>query len=149
MIGPWYRSRLFWFGLLVLLFLLWGWADWRGALSLTAKVGNSRLAIGNQAGALRIAWRSAPAGPAAFTIAGRKGTRAPDHIHLFPPAFKHSEVNLSASFGGGRFTTVAIAYWFLILVYLPLWLGTLAGWQRRKARLIRASAAGRNVSNQT
>jgi hypothetical protein len=138
MISPWYRSRLFWFGLLGLLFLLWGWADWGLPSSLTAKLGNSRLVVGNQAGTLRIAWQSDPASPAGFTISGHTGTRAPDHIRLFPPAFRHSEVNLSAPFGGGH-STIRIAYWFLVLIYLPIWLVALAGWQRDRDRRVKLS----------
>jgi len=133
MIRPWYRSRLFWLGIPGLLFLLWGWVDWSAPPSLTVKIGNSRVIAGNSAGALRMVWATNPSGTG-MAISGRTGTRAPDLINPFPPAIRHWKVNLP---GGSRFITVTIGYWFLIIVYLPLWLGVLAGWQRHKVRLVK------------
>ena len=140
MIRPWRRSRLFWFGLLGLFFLLWGWADWSPSHTLTAKVGHSRLTIGNHACTLKITRQSIFTGTPGFTISGRTGTRAPDHIVLFPASLERSEVPLVyPSFASGRLKVVAIAYWFLLLIYLPLWLGAITAWQRRKARLVKSS----------
>jgi len=130
-------SRLFWLGLPGLLFLLWGWVVWISPPSLTATIGNSRLTVGNWAGTLRVVWETRGGTPGGFTVSGRTGTRAPDLIDPFPPAIRYSKVNLP---GGNRFVTVSIAYWFLIIVYLPLWLGTVAWWVRRKARLLKTSA---------
>lgn len=136
MIRPRHRSRVFWLGIPGLLFLLWGWIDWSSPPSMAVRIGTSRLTVGNWAGVLRMVWVTDPGG-SGFAISSRTGTRAPDLINPFPPAIRHSRVNLP---GGNRFMTVSIAYWFLILLYLPLWLGVAAGWQRHKVRLPRSPA---------
>jgi hypothetical protein len=140
MIRPWYRSRLIWLGMPGLLFLLWGWVDRSPSSLLTAKGSKLRLTTGNRTGTLTVAWETRPGGSGDFAISGRTGTGTPGSIPLFPPAIQHWKVDLSGFPGGGSATTVKVAYWFLIIVYLPLWLGVLAGWQRRKGRLLKSPA---------
>jgi hypothetical protein len=137
MIRPWCRSRLFWLGLPGLLFLLWGSVDWSAPRSFTAQIGDFRLTIGSGARTTRITCMTAPAG-SGFAIAGRTGTPASDLISPLPQAVRLSKVDLPR---GSRFVSLKVAYWFLVLLYLPLWLGGLAGWQRHKRRLLQAPLA--------
>ena len=131
---PWYRSRLFWLGVPCLLFLFWGWFA-KSRVWGEVKVGSYRLAIGNTEGQLRILFTGSSRG---FVIAGRQGTsHQARESSLIPSAIKLTVLDFS---GGWHLTNLRLAYWFLLLLYVTSWSALLVAWQRRKARLLKASA---------
>jgi hypothetical protein len=134
---PFYRSRLFLLGLPGLAFLLWAWlADPFSSVSLDR--GTSRVTVSSGRRQVRIVTYTS-AGP--ITVAGHTGTAShrPSPAPLFPPAVKRTVLVDSVS--DMRITYLSIASWLLLLVYLGAWAALLTGWQRRKARLMKASSA--------
>jgi hypothetical protein len=136
MIRPWYRSWLFWFGLPGLAMLWWLWLD-TPARHFEVKVmgGNSCLRVADSSRLLEIGWTRDSTLYLPSKVEVIHLMRTEDR--LFPPA-------LWLSSYGGEHDQVRkwfVAYWLLILGYLPLWLGSVAWWQRRKERLLKASAA--------
>ena len=137
MIRPWYRSWLFWFGLPGLAMLLWLWLD-TPARHFEVKVmgGNSCLRVADSSRLLEIGWTRDSSLSSPLKVEGFHLIR--DQDRLFPPALWLS------AYGGDhdQIRKWFVAYWLLILAYLPLWLGGVAWWQRRKKRLLKASTAG-------
>ena len=138
MIRPWYGSWLFWFGLPGLAMLLWLWLEnplrhfevramWRDRCWYAAD--SSRL--------LEIGWNARPSVYSPLNFDVHQELRAVDR--LFPPALWLSSYGDASDWDRKWF----IAYWLLILGYLPLWLGSVAWWQRRKHRLSAAGMTGR------
>jgi hypothetical protein len=152
MIRPWYRSRLFWLGLPGLVFMLWLWlakagqsfhfghAKTTGAAEMTYRV------IGASAGSIfQNTSRSYYNGslPLGFYWGGRglhgsgSGLDPDEPVTYFPRPFG---IIREARFQReGR--KIQLAWWVVISTYMAVWLGALAGWQRRKARLSRRAAA--------
>lgn len=132
----WWRSRLFWFGLPGFLFLLWGWfAIPRTAANITLRGSDRYVVLGH---ASRIAFcyfapleRVPPKWKPGTTV--HTGTfDLPEMVHpTFPRAIK-VDIGQRGGFN------VYIAYWLLILIYLPLWLGSLRWWQRKKVARLEA-----------
>jgi hypothetical protein len=153
-IRPWYRSRLFWLGLPGLLFLLWGWlADPLAVSGVTVTLGDYRLTVGDWSRVGRISWEVYGSGgrlsaQGIRTFSGRLGGSVPvdegevRDRQAFPPAFRYEvQEDHSTPVGLRRIPQVRVAYWLLLLLYLPAWGALLAGWQRRKSRLLNLHAA--------
>ena len=138
MIRPWHRSRLFWLGIPVLVFLLWGWLGFTGTDFL--------LSFHHGKGDLwGLVWGS-----------GHYG------VHLSTPRFQGRGYGYSIDFEKDlweRGTVVfaeqwtyysglkeqssvpdwhrlEVACWVVVLAYVALWFTLLILWQRRKARLM-------------
>ena len=133
---PLYRWKSFWFGILILLFLAWGWIRSMGSGDYIAIDGKlEELARLDQSGGyIAVVWESdtpifsLPEMPVAWMF-GR------DHARWFPKAFKHD-----SPVDGWR--SVAIAHWCLILLFLLTWGAWLAWrWRRLRCRPISTSAA--------
>lgn len=144
MIRPWYRSRLFWLGLPGLVFMLWLWL---------AKAGQS-FDVG-------YTWNIWPAETTTRSIGISDGslyqvTNTNSYGATGPPTvgFHGSEVGLDPDepvtyfphrpFGLIReddYWKTWLAWWVVISAYTAVWLGAVAGWQRRQARLSRRAAA--------
>jgi hypothetical protein len=136
----WYRSRVFWFGLPGLVLLMFMWFGYpRSFHEAQWDTHHVRRSVGFGEGAVGFYvhtnshWRGIEdisRGPG-FHLDGyevESGEEAP----LFGPAF-HSGSRVD-SFRG--YTTVEFSLWFIVLLYLVLWLGTLVWWQRRRYRSI-------------
>lgn len=136
MIRPWYRSRLFWLGLPGLVFLCFSWG--RGGANTTSiwwsgSRGALTLCDDNQR--LEISWIEGLKG-FGFQIQSDSAHPEVDALHRLSPL----QVRRFPEYHFPK-VSVLVAYWMLLLLYLVVWLGALAGWQRRKARLIRRAAA--------
>lgn len=143
MIRPWYRSRLFWLGLPGLVFLLWLWL---AKADQIIYLGHTRI---TRAGAPTTRWIGAGAGSIYqitysnhFDPSLKRGFHwglDPDgpltYIPLRPFGIYHKTVD------PGEYRETRLAWWVVISAYTAVWLGTVAGWQRRKARLSRRAAA--------
>jgi hypothetical protein len=141
MIRPWYLSRLFWLGIPGLVFLLWAWlADPRPPASLTLTTSAYRLNLDSRKRQLMIQWEANRTD--GFVIGGRQGTPASGipSARFFPPAVTHRTLDFSAPPDRHRVNFLEIAYWFLLLLYLAAWGLPLLAWQRRRSRLLKASA---------
>jgi hypothetical protein len=142
MIRPWYRSRLFVLGIPGLLFLLWAWlADPHPPSSLTLTTPAHHLNLDSRQRQLVIQWEDNRTD--GFVIGGRRGTAAAGtpSPRLFPPAVGHRTLDFSAPPDRHRVNFLGIAYWFLLLLYLAAWGLLLLVWQRRRSRLLKASAS--------
>lgn len=146
MIRPWYRSRLFWLGLPGLLFMLWLWlvkADYSFSFSYTAITGPAKSttrSIITHNGTIYqgTSWDSGP---------GRSGFRW-SAVHRPRPVFKVPdrpfEIERGTTDGPGghsEYREIWLAWWVAVSAYTAVWLGSVAGWQRRKAQLSRRAAA--------
>ena len=124
---PLYRWKSFSFGILILIFLGWGWVRSMGAGDYLAINGSfdEVLRIDQSGGCIAVVWLlpnpifSLPEVPLSKMF-GETDAR------WFPPPLKHwSPVDGWAS--------VAVAHWFLILLFLAAWGGWLAWrWRRMK-----------------
>jgi hypothetical protein len=138
MIRPWYRSRLFWLGFPGLLFLLWaaglaksswpsysyvsatqqviaGWNHRKGMIVCVRPISVPRVQQG---------FRTFP-----YLMEYPWITNVPG----WPPPFASRRTE--DSWNG------FVAAWSLLPCYLGVWLTMTMWWQRRKARLVKASAA--------
>ena len=144
---PWHRSRLFWLGLPILIFLLWAWflLDSYWLLRWTRPLGHTQLSY--QAGAIFIDHITIepppPGGPISieYNPPGAQGfTHQTGPVsrlqrkyftwplsHQFAPTFPGSPYHLTRK--------ITLPFWLLVPLYLTTWLTTLALWQRRKHRL--------------
>ena len=134
MIRPCYRSRLFWLGIPGLVFLLWSWFAYpRRGMDLIWAGTDRWMCLRDNGRHIFIAYQALPPpGKPGFVI--RQDTCGPEQVDpLLPPAIKWRT--------GLQGFNLVVAYWTLLLIYLPAWLAALASSQRRKARLSRRSAA--------
>jgi hypothetical protein len=135
---PFYRSRLFWLGVPPLVFLVWCWVV---SFDFSKAFGMGGRGYG-------------------FSFISRDGAIQPHAGLGFPQEFwfeRHSEPLGS---GGGTWFPPAIrlakasedpfdadnqpftvAYWAVIILYLPAWLGSHLWWQRRTSRLLKLHVA--------
>ncbi|MCW1916880.1 hypothetical protein OJ996_25045 [Luteolibacter sp. GHJ8] len=122
-----HRSKLFWFGLIGGIFLLWAWSDsrnrsasasWQGhQLGFSASSYASQLNLGQADGSMRI---------------GNPGVRlyrnhTPNRHGWFKP-IRFYEATVS----GGTSRSAALPYWVLALLYAAAWGG--AGFYRHRRR---------------
>ena len=140
-----YRCRLFWLGLLVLVFYLWAWADSRWFRSWVSweAPGRSLVFVYTDScvgfSAMKAPFlRASPAGEFGW---GRntaednpfydpaKATLPP----IFPAAFGHSVWTLDN--GKEREETWEVAWWVIVGAHTTAWIGLLIFWQRRKELL--------------
>lgn len=126
--SPWYRSRLFWFGLPGLLFLLWIW------LGLLRKEAGIRW--GNDHADYFLGWGQATiaagiikhppsvGGPPEVGFRAESEDLPADEetvIFVFPPVWAPEDR-----------TMIDVANWLVLVVYLIIWVSALVIWQRRK-----------------
>ncbi len=133
MIRPIYRWKSFWFGVLVIAFLGWGWARSRQDLDgVFLNAGPFAIIASQNTGIVDLIWSSL------FTHPGPKGL---SWFHegaitfggpLFPKAV-HWETH------DGQIQLI-VAHWFLILLFLLPWSGWLA-WRWRRLRSISQTSA--------
>ena len=137
MIRPWYRSRLFWLGLPGLVFLLW--------LSSACPPRLLMMERGDHAYGMAV---GVDDGVRLFSLESKDGgfSRSlyfddPSSLQKVPPGppIRFTNAGSNKAFGFTR-TDGVVAYSLVIPLYLVFWIGPLAGWQRRKARRLRASA---------
>lgn len=148
MIRPWYRSRLFWFGLPVLVFFLWSWADSRRFESWISREERGRTLVFRQAeGAVSfLVVRYAAVRPSASGFNAARSAVEADPFYdpskapqWFGPAFYHWVWDIDD--GAERQETWEVGWWVITAGYLVVWSGMLVFWQRRKACLMRTSAS--------
>ena len=145
MIRPWYRSRLFWLGLPGLVFMGWLWlakADQSFFFSHTAITGpteSTTRSIGAKDGSIyqRTSWNS-------YGVGGRvgfhwRGFHGSGRSTYFPR--RPFGIVRVTTYHVGHDREIALAWWVVVSAYTAAWLGAVAGWQRRKARLSRRAAA--------
>jgi hypothetical protein len=131
---PFYRSRLFWCGLPVLIFLTWVWLGTRPHF-VWAQHGSRALLVlvGTDSGTYRLAWTRRLSPTIRFTATGfRKVTSTQKPAPLFPAAIGHQTDETP---GIRRSTEIRIAHWLAVASYLVLWLTACGLWQYRKRRL--------------
>lgn len=129
MTSPWYRSRLFWFGLPGLLFLGWMWAGYQARLVHMGWIGGG--------GNYSLGWGG---GQVTGSFTSRRDMSPMTEDGFFLSEIPIDPADGQSFFPPAIFTTegwagIALANWFLMAVYLALWLGGLVLWQRRKQRL--------------
>jgi hypothetical protein len=149
MIRPWYRSRLFWLGLPGLVFLLWLWLAQAGQVfafghhAINGTSESTLRTIGASEGSIYqittryhyglgarhgFHWRGFNDSGAG--LAPKRGTYFPRPFAIIRrPLWRreHREIRL--------------AWWVAVFAYTAVWLGAVAVWHRRKARLSRRAAA--------
>ena len=126
---PFYHSLLFWLGLPMLVFLLWGWGTSYRACSGAEFPLPHNWGIGQIAGEVHAVWN-----PDALPDWRRFRT-----WHVETLGMKTGETNvpftLSNQAAPHRYAT--IPYPAVVLAYVAAWGLALAGWQRRKSRLLK------------
>jgi hypothetical protein len=146
-----HRSRFFLIGLLPIVLLLWAWADSMGATTMWQRSSRDlRTSIVNDRSKIMIAWTDAGPGtsgkyspfvpehplgnlrrrPDREDKVARKLFPDPDYLKLPSPV--SSKVFRLSHY-------LALPHWFLLVLYLPLWLG-LSYW-RSRSKLKRLAAA--------
>jgi hypothetical protein len=141
MIRPWHRSRLFWLGLPGLVFMLW-LAKARESLSLhhtgiTGHRESTRRSIGTSDGLIYQATSRtsfAVSGPEEIGFHGSVEALDPERPTCYFPLRPFGIIREN------EYREIWLAWWAAIPAYAAVWLGALAGWQRRKARLSRRTA---------
>ena len=144
MIRPWYRSRLFWLGLPGLVFMLWAWGD-------STRHVSSLSWASNVWGFYARTWGNSLELDLYHSV--YPGMRSNLDFYRWPLSRLSTPVEHPLFPAGVRFGTshnasnglttriLVIALWLMITAYTAVWLGALACWQRRKARLSRRAAA--------
>ncbi len=127
MIRPWYRSLLFGFGVLGLVFLLWGWQD--SGKAIRAMTWNGRGAarqVEQWDGSIRVLYVPDPA------LYGGRMRRPGFHRSEMPAAYREgwhlgpfAFVPLFPSLEDPR-RVMRIPYWVAVGLYLIAWLAALA-----------------------
>ena len=143
MIRPWYRSRLLWLGLPVLVSLLWSWADSRRFRSRVSwQTPNRFFVLEQRDSCLGFGWVSSPvfADGAGDFDWGREEASKADPFYdpseppppIFRPPFGHwiSTVDQDSK----SVEDWEVAWWVVVSAFTFVWLGTLVIWQRRKLR---------------
>lgn len=137
MIRPFYRSRLFWLGLPGMVFLLWGWI---AGINASLEYFQPATRYGVQAGHSKLSFYSSnhpaeffhyPAGTWDFRVhsEARGSLLAPGIVWVDERVLGY----------GAR--GIEIAAWTIFLTYIVIWMSSLAGWQRRKSRLLKLHAS--------
>lgn len=136
---PFYRSRMFWFGLPGLLFLLWAWMDsirYATSIWCSGKVG------------IRVTQTS---GNAAFDVwryshfvgapdLGMNRTATTDDAARMRAKLL-AEVDLNWYLADAKPHSSSIHHKVVVLAYVTAWILTLALWQRRKSRISKLHTA--------
>lgn len=153
MIRPWYRSRLFWLGLPGLVFMLWLWlakADQVFAFghhAITGSTGSTFRSISTSDGSinqttLRYNWVSRARRGFHWRGFHHSGAGlAPEKITYFPRPFAIIRKTSWPVEEALVQREIRLAWWVVISAYTAVWLGAVAGWQRRKARISQRAAA--------
>jgi hypothetical protein len=157
MIRPWYRSRLFWLGVPGLVFMLWLWLAKAGQSFsfgytwVTSPRETTTLSIGTSDGSIfqgtsRTSYNIS--GPSRVGFHGSEVGLDPDHPVIYLPSrpfgIRRTSVAPNWFYGwtdAKEIREIWLAWWVVISAYTAAWLGAVAGWQRRKARLSRRAAA--------
>jgi hypothetical protein len=158
MIRPWYRSRLFWLGLPGLLFLCWAWNRSNSTRAIT-HLGPSSGWAGSGHGnflwfrvrtkgdeLIGLDLRNGQASEEQYfnssspKYAVPRGSTVTSPVSPAPPWFPEPRWQ-AARLAAGTSLYASLPYWLLIVGYATLWLGGLAFWQRRKARLLKRHTA--------
>ena len=146
-----YRCILFWLGLPGLMFLMWFWFPGTG-FTVTWVGAKDRIVIASGGGTIgatyqkftvsrssRLAFLLPPTGftfePRVHQLDPLEGVVGAPRLtmhQLFPPALQESHIR-----GGTWASNLTFAVWLLGLLYLPIWFGIVALWQRRNARLLK------------
>lgn len=137
MTSAFHRSKLFWFGLIALAFLLWAWADsrtnsfmmkWQSAsMGLSASHYASLITLGRvQDGIIY--------GPADNKIHFQRNHIAKLHPRF--PSFRTYETRIPS----GLSQSVSIPYWSIVALHLTTWCTVLI-WRRRRVRKALSSTA--------
>ena len=142
---PFYRSRLFWFGLLALVFFLWSWADSRWFRSWVVWEASGQSLVLEQADScvgFSAVKDSVPRSSAAGEIGWGRNKAEADPFYdpaeapqppIFPAPFGHSVWMLDN--GKQRQETWEVAWWVIVGAHTTAWIGLLIFWQRRKEPL--------------
>lgn len=147
MIPPFHRSRLFWLGLPGLVFLLWAWLGSPLNLQVRISIGDYILRVGGEDRALKVDCEVYGSGHlAAPGLRFYKGGMYAGDIdtegqRFFPKALRYDVRKYHYHLGVRSIPEVKLAYWFLLLFYMTIWLLVLTVWQRRKSRLLRLHTA--------
>lgn len=134
---PWYRSRLFWLGLVPLLFLVWVWWD---STTYTSGVhfrsAHREYVVGQGEGYVGVGLGTGRALYLSTSPLGWSFHRSRDLGPALPPAVEvyldHPEMGY----------LVGVAVWLLVAGFTPTWIACLIWWQRRKRRKAVASIEG-------
>lgn len=136
MISPWYRSRLFWFGLAGLLLLLVGWgAPPRGYAAVEFDFHRYTIVISKSNSAINASYNGHEfrnptlAHPAPWRVHSAK---SPSGVYpkIFGAAISTGEGPMGSS--------ISIGLWFIVALYAVAWLGVMGWWRRRRHRLMNA-----------
>lgn len=128
--APWYRSRLFWFGLPGFLFLCWMWAGYQTSLVHVGwNVPAGNYSVGWGGGQISLSFTDRMNMPTiGGVVPGFAVNRMPiepdDGQSFFPPA-----VFVTEDWPG-----IAFAIWLFLAVYFAGWLGGMVLLQRKKRK---------------
>lgn len=136
---PWYRSRLFFFGLAGLVMLLWLWFGFPSiSPSVAFHTSKSTYGASYEDGSFYYGYyqyahpeNADAVPPSGFEFAmqdNRNDAYWLNQVDLFDPALV---VSIGPWNGG-----VDLAIWVIVVLYTALWLSGLVCWQRRKRRLM-------------
>jgi hypothetical protein len=141
MFRPWYRSRLFWFGLPGVIALLWGWLAFPQASTVIRwQSWETQYWCADRSGVFAVGIvRDKSTGFQRFSYETDLHDRglASEETQFFPTAGRRELL----SFEDWSQNSLSCSYWLLLLVYFAAWLTILCFWQRRKARLMKLCAA--------
>jgi hypothetical protein len=140
MIRPWYCSRLFWFGVPGLAFLLWLWADsensstyysfrWKTPSYRGFGIGCQHGQIGGWIGRPYQGFANPGSQTGSYSYRGRIDKSRRDQINKDGPWWYEWESRSKDRLG------FSVDCWLLVLAYVITWLASLLGWQRWKRRL--------------
>ncbi|MCW1921955.1 hypothetical protein OKA05_05285 [Luteolibacter arcticus] len=150
MIRPWYRSRLFWFGLFWQLFLVWAWGD-AGAYRSVFSWGQADTAmwVGQDEGSIVVGnLRSTEfhVGDFLGCSDGLELERRPTVtergrlVWKLPAAFRHEREKSSLGLSGTlKFQSrrLHVAWWVVVGISVAAWSGLMVWWQFRQARALK------------
>ena len=135
---PWFKSLLFWFVLLPALFIVWSWLDsGRNEVVGYSYESQNVLEFHVQPGRIEINtsndwWASCVRGEWEFGRSALGKARPEGGPFFLAKAFTYKPH--PKGWGGADGGKTSIAFWFILLVYLAIWLPLFFGWRflRRK-----------------
>lgn len=138
---PWHRSRLFWLGVLGLVLLIgaWGMSNFHGT---QATMAGRHLVISEKG---RLLWHHSPTNnPIRFLFTSEGADLflstsqwAIDSSEVLPEDRRWLPLPQIERMAALDQRFVILPYWLLTTSYLAIWLLSLTGWQRRKARRLK------------
>ena len=144
-VSPWHRSRLFWIGLLPLVFLIWAWWDSGRRMTEYQSIGRGgHWAFTNGYGGVLLLHYGQGGGEHIHRVIQRPISDRHGGPFVFRAAIEIDKRDTIAARDKPLQIpegTLVVAHWFALISYLFFWLAGLSCWHRWKQKRVKRSQA--------